>query len=133
MVAQRLPHQLPHQINFGNVWKLLGLLYPKNTSKVSLNQCRGVWQRNVELKTRTGTKLRLSQRVYTLEVQSTENPDDPLNDCTFTNPISRDMLSDPNDSSSVLARVSRHGRVIKAPEKLDLFNLALYVFESKGC
>ncbi|GFS85735.1 hypothetical protein TNCV_2974171 [Trichonephila clavipes] len=25
--------------------KLLGLLYPKNTSKVSLNQCRGVWQR----------------------------------------------------------------------------------------
>ncbi|GFX75545.1 transposable element Tcb1 transposase [Trichonephila clavipes] len=36
--------QLPHQINFGNVWKLLGLLYPKNTSKVSLNQCRGVWQ-----------------------------------------------------------------------------------------
>ncbi|GFU42320.1 hypothetical protein TNCV_4554771 [Trichonephila clavipes] len=34
--------QLPHQINFGNVWKLLGLLYPKNTSKVSLNQCRDV-------------------------------------------------------------------------------------------
>ncbi|GFU69840.1 hypothetical protein TNCV_112591 [Trichonephila clavipes] len=32
---------MPHQINFGNVWKLLGLLYPKNTSKVSLNQCRG--------------------------------------------------------------------------------------------
>ncbi|GFX38557.1 transposable element Tcb1 transposase [Trichonephila clavipes] len=48
MVAQRLTQitpQLPHQINFGNVWKLLGLLYPKNTSKVSLNRCRGVWQR----------------------------------------------------------------------------------------
>ncbi|GFW93026.1 transposable element Tcb1 transposase [Trichonephila clavipes] len=48
MVAQRLTQitpQLPYQINFGNVWKLLGLLYPKNTSKVSLNQCRGVWQR----------------------------------------------------------------------------------------
>ncbi|GFX88715.1 transposable element Tcb1 transposase [Trichonephila clavipes] len=48
MVAQRLIQitpQLPHQINFGNVWKLLGLLYPKNTSKVYLNQCRGVWQR----------------------------------------------------------------------------------------
>ncbi|UYV67601.1 hypothetical protein LAZ67_5001346 [Cordylochernes scorpioides] len=44
MVAHRLT-QLPHQINFGNVWKLLGLLYPKNTSKVPLNQCRGVWQR----------------------------------------------------------------------------------------
>ncbi|GFT53577.1 transposable element Tcb1 transposase [Trichonephila clavipes] len=47
MVAQRLTRlhpQLPHQFNFGNVWKLLGLLYPKNTSKVSLNQCRGVWQ-----------------------------------------------------------------------------------------
>ncbi|GFW20112.1 transposable element Tcb1 transposase [Trichonephila clavipes] len=48
MVAQRLTQitpQLPLQINFGNMWKLLGLLYPKNTSKVSLNQCRGVWQR----------------------------------------------------------------------------------------
>ncbi|GFY17049.1 transposable element Tcb1 transposase [Trichonephila clavipes] len=47
MVAQRLTQitpQLPHQFNFGNVWKLLGLLYPKNTSKVSLNQCRGMWQ-----------------------------------------------------------------------------------------
>ncbi|GFU69639.1 transposable element Tcb1 transposase [Trichonephila clavipes] len=47
MVAQRLTQiapQLPHQINFGNVWKVLGLLYRKNTSKVSLNQCRGVWQ-----------------------------------------------------------------------------------------
>ncbi|GFW16323.1 transposable element Tcb1 transposase [Trichonephila clavipes] len=40
MVAQRLTQitpQLPHQINFGNVWKLTDLLYPKNTSKVSLN------------------------------------------------------------------------------------------------
>ncbi|GFX32812.1 transposable element Tcb1 transposase [Trichonephila clavipes] len=48
MGAQRLPQNTPpaaHQINFGNVGKLLGLLYPKNTSKVSLNQCRGVWQR----------------------------------------------------------------------------------------
>ncbi|GFW11642.1 transposable element Tcb1 transposase [Trichonephila clavipes] len=48
MVAQRLTQitpQLPHQINFGNVWKLLCLLYPKNTSKVLWNQCRVVWQR----------------------------------------------------------------------------------------
>ncbi|GFY16699.1 hypothetical protein TNCV_2788211 [Trichonephila clavipes] len=48
MVAQRLARlhpQLPHQINFGNVWKLVGLLYSKNTSKVSLNQCRCVLQR----------------------------------------------------------------------------------------
>ncbi|GFY68430.1 putative RNA-directed DNA polymerase from transposon X-element [Trichonephila inaurata madagascariensis] len=90
--------------------------------------------RTVELKTRAGTMLRPIQRVYFLEVQSTETPDDPLNDCTFTNPISSissDMLSDPNDSSSVLPRVSRYGRVIKAPKKLDLFNQALYVFESK--
>ncbi|GFV69295.1 hypothetical protein TNCV_1937751 [Trichonephila clavipes] len=45
--AQRLPRlhpQLPHQINFGNVWKLLGQLYPRNTYKVALNQCRRVWQ-----------------------------------------------------------------------------------------
>ncbi|GFY45637.1 putative RNA-directed DNA polymerase from transposon X-element [Trichonephila inaurata madagascariensis] len=87
--------------------------------------------RIVELKTRTGTMLRPIQRVYYLEGQSTEPPDDPLNDCTFTNPISSissDMLSDPNDSSSVLPRESRHGRVIKTPEKLDLFNQALYVF-----
>ncbi|GFT79799.1 transposable element Tcb1 transposase [Trichonephila clavipes] len=45
MVAQRLIHiHMPHQINFGNVWKLLGLLYPKNISKVSLNKCLGFWQ-----------------------------------------------------------------------------------------
>ncbi|GFU57681.1 transposable element Tcb1 transposase [Trichonephila clavipes] len=58
MVVQRLtqitpPPQLPHQINFGNVWKLLGLLYPKNTSKVSMNQCRGVWQRRSPTMTAT--------------------------------------------------------------------------------
>ncbi|GFX19159.1 transposable element Tcb1 transposase [Trichonephila clavipes] len=41
MVAQRLT-QITHHINFGNMGKLLGLLYPKNTSKVSLNQCQGV-------------------------------------------------------------------------------------------
>ncbi|GFU95584.1 transposable element Tcb1 transposase [Trichonephila clavipes] len=48
MVAQRLTQFTPPAatpVNFGNVWKLLGLLYLKNTSKVSLNQCRGVWQR----------------------------------------------------------------------------------------
>ncbi|GFW19531.1 transposable element Tcb1 transposase [Trichonephila clavipes] len=48
MVAQRLTQitpQLPHHIPFDNAWKLLCLLYPKNTSKVSLNQCRGMWQR----------------------------------------------------------------------------------------
>ncbi|GFT46657.1 transposable element Tcb1 transposase [Trichonephila clavipes] len=44
MVVQLLT-QLPHQNTFGNVWKLLGLPYPKNTSKFSLNQCRGVSQR----------------------------------------------------------------------------------------
>ncbi|GFS68537.1 putative RNA-directed DNA polymerase from transposon X-element [Trichonephila clavipes] len=90
--------------------------------------------RTVELKTRTGTMLRPIQRVYPLEVQSTETPNDPLNDCTITNPISSissDNLSDPNDSSNVLPRVSKYGRVIKVPEKLDLFNQVLYVFESK--
>ncbi|GFY74104.1 hypothetical protein TNIN_403591 [Trichonephila inaurata madagascariensis] len=49
--------------------------------------------------------LRPIQRVYPLEVQSTETSDDPLNDCTFTSPISSissDMPADPNDSSSVL-------------------------------
>ncbi|GFV91735.1 putative RNA-directed DNA polymerase from transposon X-element [Trichonephila clavipes] len=90
--------------------------------------------RTVELKTRTGTMLRPIQRVYPLEVQSTETPNDPSNDCTITNPISSissDNLSDPNDSSNVLPRVSKYGRVIKVPEKLDLFNQVLYVFESK--
>ncbi|UYV80884.1 hypothetical protein LAZ67_19002094 [Cordylochernes scorpioides] len=48
-IVQRLHPQLPHQINFANVWKLLGLLYPKNTSKVSLNQCRGVCQRQISV------------------------------------------------------------------------------------
>ncbi|GFS88275.1 uncharacterized protein TNCV_3229321 [Trichonephila clavipes] len=54
--------------------------------------------------------LRPIQRVYPLEVQSTETPNDPLNDCTITNPISSisiDNLSDPNDSSNVLPRVSK--------------------------
>ncbi|GFX83334.1 transposable element Tcb1 transposase [Trichonephila clavipes] len=37
--------QLPHRIKFGNAGKLLGLLYTKNTSKVYLNQCRGMGQR----------------------------------------------------------------------------------------
>ncbi|GFX25300.1 putative RNA-directed DNA polymerase from transposon X-element [Trichonephila clavipes] len=90
--------------------------------------------RTVELKTHTGTMLRPIQRVYPLEVQSTETPNDPLNDCTITNPISyisSDNLSDPNDSSNVLPRVSKYGRVIKVPEKLDLFNQVLHVFESK--
>ncbi|GFY12045.1 transposable element Tcb1 transposase [Trichonephila clavipes] len=48
MVAQRSTHITPlpaHEINLGNVWKLLGLLCPRNTSKTSLNQCRGVWKR----------------------------------------------------------------------------------------
>ncbi|GFX10769.1 hypothetical protein TNCV_3929091 [Trichonephila clavipes] len=48
MVAHGLTQITPasaHQINFGNVWKLLDLLYPENTSKVSFDQCRGVWQR----------------------------------------------------------------------------------------
>ncbi|GFY68488.1 putative RNA-directed DNA polymerase from transposon X-element, partial [Trichonephila inaurata madagascariensis] len=90
--------------------------------------------RTVELITRTGTMLGPIQRVYPSEVETTETPNNPLNDCTFTNPISSissDMLSDPNASSSVLPRVSMYGRVINAPEKLDLFNQALYVFESK--
>ncbi|GFW89059.1 transposable element Tcb1 transposase [Trichonephila clavipes] len=48
MVDQQLTQitpQRPHQINFGNACKMLGLLYPKNTSKVSLNEWRSVWQR----------------------------------------------------------------------------------------
>ncbi|GFY29894.1 putative RNA-directed DNA polymerase from transposon X-element [Trichonephila clavipes] len=69
--------------------------------------------RTVQLKTRTGTMVRPIQRVYPLEAH--------------------DILSDPNDSSSDLARVSRHGRVIKAPEKLNFFIQALYIFESKRC
>ncbi|GFW05643.1 putative RNA-directed DNA polymerase from transposon X-element [Trichonephila clavipes] len=87
--------------------------------------------RTVELKDRSGTMLRPLQRVYPSEVQSTETPDDPLNARAFTNPISSDKLSDPNNSSCVLARISRHGRVIKSPEKLDLFNQALFIIESK--
>ncbi|GFT50210.1 transposable element Tcb1 transposase [Trichonephila clavipes] len=41
-LAQITPPTYDPHINFGNVWKLLGLLYPNNTSKVSLNQCHGV-------------------------------------------------------------------------------------------
>ncbi|GFY31768.1 transposable element Tcb1 transposase [Trichonephila clavipes] len=38
-------HPLLHQINFGNMWKPHGLLYPKDISQASLILCRGVWQR----------------------------------------------------------------------------------------
>ncbi|GFS32255.1 integrase catalytic domain-containing protein [Trichonephila inaurata madagascariensis] len=81
--------------------------------------------RTVELDTRTGTMLRPIQRIHPLKVQTTETPEDPLNDCTFTNPISSissDMLSDPNGPSNVLPIVSRCGRIIKVPEKLDPLN-----------
>ncbi|GFQ93068.1 hypothetical protein TNCT_187011 [Trichonephila clavata] len=50
--------------------------------------------RTLELKTRAGAMLRPFQRVYPMEVQSKENPDDPLNNCSFTNlisPISSDV------------------------------------------
>ncbi|GFV64115.1 transposable element Tcb1 transposase [Trichonephila clavipes] len=45
MVAQRLTQITPSAATLDqlfNLWKLLGLLYPKNKSKVSLNQWRGV-------------------------------------------------------------------------------------------
>ncbi|GFV72853.1 transposable element Tcb1 transposase [Trichonephila clavipes] len=48
MVAQRLPQIAPPAATPDQLWqrvKLLDLLYPKYTSKFSLNQCRGVWQR----------------------------------------------------------------------------------------
>ncbi|GFX35165.1 transposable element Tcb1 transposase [Trichonephila clavipes] len=49
MVAQRLTQITPQAATPDQLWQrveaLLDLLYPKNTSKVSLNECRGVWQR----------------------------------------------------------------------------------------
>ncbi|GFX91621.1 transposable element Tcb1 transposase [Trichonephila clavipes] len=43
MVAQRLTQIPSPAATPDRLWqRLLGLLYPKNTSKVSLNQCRGV-------------------------------------------------------------------------------------------
>ncbi|GFY33253.1 transposable element Tc1 transposase [Trichonephila clavipes] len=45
MVAQRLTQITPPAATPDQLWqRVLGLLYPKNTSKVSLNQCRGWWQ-----------------------------------------------------------------------------------------
>ncbi|GFU66046.1 transposable element Tcb1 transposase [Trichonephila clavipes] len=51
MVAQRLTQITPSAAAPDQLWQRLEaalgllLLYPKNTSKVSLNQCRGMWQR----------------------------------------------------------------------------------------
>ncbi|GFX11719.1 transposable element Tcb1 transposase [Trichonephila clavipes] len=49
MVAQRLTQITPPAATPDQLWQCVKagfcLLYPKNTSKVSLNQCRGVWQR----------------------------------------------------------------------------------------
>ncbi|GFU62109.1 transposable element Tcb1 transposase [Trichonephila clavipes] len=47
MVAQRLIQITPPAATPDQLWHRLEaylLLYPKNTSKVSLNQCRGMWQ-----------------------------------------------------------------------------------------
>ncbi|GFY04922.1 integrase catalytic domain-containing protein [Trichonephila clavipes] len=71
--------------NFEKHWAKVIWLIPGKDGKI----------RTVELKTRTGTMLRPIQRVYPLEVQLIETLDDPLNDCTFINPISvisSDML-----------------------------------------
>ncbi|GFT26859.1 transposable element Tcb1 transposase [Trichonephila clavipes] len=49
MVAQRLTQITPPAASLVQFWQGVeadfGLLYPNNTSKVSVNQCRGVWQR----------------------------------------------------------------------------------------
>ncbi|GFX18629.1 transposable element Tcb1 transposase [Trichonephila clavipes] len=49
MVAQRLTQNTPPAATPDQLWQSVeaacGLLYPKNTSKVSFNQCRGVWRR----------------------------------------------------------------------------------------
>ncbi|GFT04841.1 transposable element Tcb1 transposase [Trichonephila clavipes] len=48
MVAQRLTQITPPAATQDQLWQRVeaayGLLYPKNSSKVSLNQCRSVWQ-----------------------------------------------------------------------------------------
>ncbi|GFV60626.1 hypothetical protein TNCV_45781 [Trichonephila clavipes] len=49
MVAQQLTQITPPAATPDQLWQrgetVFGLLYRKNTSKVFLNQCRGVWQR----------------------------------------------------------------------------------------
>ncbi|GFW78356.1 transposable element Tcb1 transposase [Trichonephila clavipes] len=50
MVAQRLTQITPPAATPNHLWQRVeaawsAVPYPKNTSKVSLNQCRGVWQR----------------------------------------------------------------------------------------
>ncbi|GFY14158.1 transposable element Tcb1 transposase [Trichonephila clavipes] len=49
MVAQRVTQITPPAAPPDQLWQRVeaafGLLYPKNTPKVSLNQCRDVWQR----------------------------------------------------------------------------------------
>ncbi|GFX25011.1 transposable element Tcb1 transposase [Trichonephila clavipes] len=48
MVVQRLTQFTPPAATPNQLWQRVEaawLLFPKNTSKVSLNQCRGVWQR----------------------------------------------------------------------------------------
>ncbi|GFX95097.1 transposable element Tcb1 transposase [Trichonephila clavipes] len=80
MVAQRLTQISPPAatpVNFGNVWKLLGLLCPKNTSKVSMNQCRSVWQRRsstmaVTLATDSGRNHTLQKSINLINMLSTK-------------------------------------------------------------
>ncbi|GFW56854.1 transposable element Tcb1 transposase [Trichonephila clavipes] len=51
MLAQRLAWDTPPSATPDKLWQYveaaLSLLYPKDTSKVSLIQCRGVWRRRL--------------------------------------------------------------------------------------
>ncbi|GFU87352.1 transposable element Tcb1 transposase [Trichonephila clavipes] len=65
MVAQRLTQiapQLPHQTNFGNVWKLLGLLYPKREKKEKIDR---MTRRRVENRDRPLGYPRFVKPVFT--------------------------------------------------------------------
>ncbi|GFW16377.1 putative RNA-directed DNA polymerase from transposon X-element [Trichonephila clavipes] len=131
---QKLLNDLRHRFRK----EYLGLLIKNKNKKGPLSELRlgeivfiGRQNQNCGTKDSNWNNVTTHSKSLSFGSAVDRNLDDPLNDCTFTNPISRDMLSDPSDSSSVLARVSRHGRVIKVPDKLDFFNQALYVFESK--
>ncbi|GFW10481.1 hypothetical protein TNCV_892761 [Trichonephila clavipes] len=58
------------------------------------------------------------------------NPNDPLNDCAITNPISSDNLSDPNDSSNVLPRVSKYEKESSKYQRNCTSSTRCYMFLS---
>lgn len=85
--------------------------------------------RTVKLKTQNGTVLRPVQRIYPLEIQSSETC--VVEDKAVEGESSPEEASDVKTSDDViLKRFTSSGRCVKVPKRLDLFNYECCEFET---